>query len=108
MVLEWSGQSVEVKESDSVLPYRWHVGTPYPNPFNPSTLLHIELAETAPLQVIVYNMLGQRVAEIANGTFARGSHKLTFNASRLSSGVYFVHSYVPGHMNEVRKVILMR
>jgi Secretion system C-terminal sorting domain len=92
---------------EEVLPSEFILSPAYPNPFNPSTTLSLNLPDAAELTVAVFNVTGQQVAELANGQFAAGSHKLTFDASHLSGGVYFVHSSA-GDWNAVQKVVLVK
>ena len=61
----------------------------YPNPFNPTTTIKFALPVTANLSLNVYNTLGEKVAEIFNGELEEGYHEMMFNASGLSSGIYF-------------------
>lgn len=62
----------------------------YPNPFNPSTTIEFVLPYDAVVTVTVYNVLGQEVARLADHEeFTSGSNEVTFDASNLSSGVYF-------------------
>lgn len=61
----------------------------YPNPFNPSTQITFELPETAKVALTVYNVTGQRVAELVDEIRIAGSHQVVFDGSGLSSGVYF-------------------
>jgi Secretion system C-terminal sorting domain len=93
--------------SEDVLPSEFSLGTAYPNPFNPSTTLSVNLPETAELNVSVFNVTGQQVATLANGQFNAGSHTLTFDASNLSGGVYFVYASAEG-WSAVQKVVLMK
>lgn len=60
----------------------------YPNPFNPTTNIRFSLAETGTASLIVYNLLGQEVATLANERLSAGSHTVSFDASQLSSGIY--------------------
>jgi FG-GAP-like repeat/Secretion system C-terminal sorting domain len=62
----------------------------WPNPFNPSTKFRVELPESADLMVRVFNVTGQQVLEVTNGTFSAGVHTFTVNGSGISAGVYFV------------------
>jgi len=80
----------------------------YPNPFNPTTSISVNLPDASELSVVIYNMTGQQVAELADGSFGAGTHQLMFDGSGLSSGIYFVHATVPGQMNELRKIVLMK
>ncbi|MCB2212818.1 T9SS type A sorting domain-containing protein [bacterium] len=90
------------------LPGEFALNAAYPNPFNPTTTVSVSLPEAADLTVAVYNTIGQQVAELAQGRVAAGTHAYTFDASALSSGVYFVHATVPGQLNAMQKVVLMK
>ncbi len=61
----------------------------YPNPFNPSTTIAFSLPTASPVKLSVFNVLGQEVAVLANSQFSQGEHTVTFDASSLSSGLYF-------------------
>jgi len=60
----------------------------YPNPFNPSTTLSLDLASTGEVELTVFNLGGQRVRTLVDGPMAAGRHELTFDATRLPSGLY--------------------
>ncbi|MCB2213389.1 T9SS type A sorting domain-containing protein [bacterium] len=96
------------RESAVSLPAEYALSTAYPNPFNPSTSFSVSLPDAAELTVTVYNIAGQRVATLADGMTSAGQHEYTFDASGLASGLYFVQAVVPGQMNEIRKVTLLR
>ncbi len=103
---EWFVESEDGQTLD--LPSEYSLESAYPNPFNPTTTLSIALPEAANLTVVVYNAAGQQVAELANGQFNAGSHMLTFDASNLASGLYFIQATVPGKLNTTQKVMLVR
>jgi hypothetical protein len=83
------------------------LGANYPNPFNPTTSISFEMAETANAELAVYNMAGQKVATLVNGLVGAGAHEVTFDASNLSSGVYF-YTLNSGNIVETRKMILTK
>ncbi len=90
------------------VPDAYALNASYPNPFNPTTTVSVSLPDASDLTVAVYNTVGQQVAELAQGRVAAGTHAYTFDASALSSGVYFVHASVPGQLNAMQKVVLMK
>lgn len=80
----------------------------YPNPFNPTTTISIGLPEVSELTVEVFNILGETVKVLADNKYSTGYHRFTFKGSGIASGIYFIHANVPGKMNEIRKVVLMK
>jgi len=61
----------------------------YPNPFNPTTTIAYTMKNAGHVSLCVYNLAGQKVAELVNQEQSAGSHKVEFNAADLGSGVYF-------------------
>jgi cytochrome c peroxidase len=78
-----------------------------PNPFNPSTLLSYYLSEDADIQLNVYNITGEKVAELYNGFMTSGEHQVAFNAGNLASGIYLVSLYTGKEVSTV-KLMLMK
>ena len=76
----------------------------YPNPFNPSTVINYELPYSANVSVRVYDITGKEVASLFNGYQTAGTHSVQFNASNLSSGVYFYRLNVGNGSNSITKV----
>jgi hypothetical protein len=79
----------------------------YPNPFNPSTTIRYSLGRASSVTITVYNTLGQEVATVVDELRAAGNHEATFDASRLSSGVY-IYKLTAGDFTESRKMMLVR
>jgi hypothetical protein len=85
---------------------------PYPNPFNSSVTIPLSLLERVDLTLDLYNIVGERVAEIHRGEIGPGIHRLTWDGQDRSgkaapSGLYFAVLSLPGR-NLVRKVVLLR
>ncbi len=89
------------------LPAELSLSQNYPNPFNPVTVIRYDLPQQADVSLEVYNMLGQRVSTLVNAPQSAGSHSITFDASRLSSGVYIYRLQV-GNNVLTRKMMLVK
>ena len=85
----------------------FNIKSSYPNPFNPTTNLTYEIEKAGDLKVVVHNILGQQVAELYNGYQGYGSHSLTWDASNMSSGVYYITLELNGQL-ENSKVMLVK
>jgi hypothetical protein len=79
----------------------------YPNPFNPSTSIEFALPQTGFARLTVQNLAGQTVATLVNGMASAGVHSVTFDASGLSSGVYY-YTLEQGNLSETRKLVLVK
>ena len=79
----------------------------YPNPFNPKTTIKFSLPEKGFTTLDVYNIAGQRVANLINGELAAGEHQINFYANNFSSGIYF-YKLQQSSISEVKKMILVK
>jgi hypothetical protein len=91
----------------ATLPGTYQLEQNYPNPFNPSTKIDFTIPTSGPVQVKVYNVLGEEVATIVNETLAVGKHSVTFDASRLASGVY-LYKITAGSFVNTKKMVLLK
>ena len=79
----------------------------YPNPFNPTTTLRLEMPLSGEINVEIYNLLGQSVATLASGYMDAGKYDLTWDASNASSGMYFVKAQADG-FTKTQKLMLIK
>ena len=87
--------------------YNFNLNQNYPNPFNPSTQIQYALPEATQVTLEVFNSVGQKVMELVNGQQSAGYHTTTFNASGLSSGVYFYKLSTSSFIN-TKKMLLIK
>jgi Secretion system C-terminal sorting domain len=93
---------------DNKLPVQFKLSQNFPNPFNPSTIIKYCLPQNSFVKLNVYNSLGQEVASLVNGFVNAGTYNIQFNASYLSSGVYFYVIRAGNNYTQTNKMILLR
>jgi len=79
----------------------------YPNPFNPTTSIKFAIPKNEFVSLKVYDMLGKEVATLVNQNANAGEYEVTFDATKLTSGVYF-YKLTSGNFSDVKKMILVK
>ena len=79
----------------------------YPNPFNPVTTMTLTMPMAGDMKVEVYNLLGQSVAIMTSGYKDAGTYNLTWDATDVSSGMYFVKAQADG-FTKTQKLMLIK
>ena len=93
--------------SYSSLPATIELGQNYPNPFNPTTVISYQLPVMSKVSISVYDILGRKVAMLVDEVKNAGSHKISWNASPVPSGVY-VYELRAGGKTYSKKMILLK
>jgi hypothetical protein len=75
-------------EDEEATPTAFVLEQNYPNPFNPSTMIQVHIPKNTRMRLVVYNMLGEFITELANAEFSSGTYEFNFEARDLSSGIY--------------------
>ncbi len=96
-----------IEDPWSEIPRTFQVHQNYPNPFNPTTTIRYAIPEAGPVTIEVFNTIGQKVATLVDAVKPAGYHVVTFDGSRLSSGLYFYHLR-SGAFSKIRKMILRK
>lgn len=89
------------------VPNFYALGQNYPNPFNPSTKIQYAIPKAGSVQLVVYDILGQQVATLVNEYKTAGIYTVDFNASSLSSGIYF-YKIKSGSFTDTKKMLLVK
>jgi hypothetical protein len=98
---------VAVDDEQNGIPLVYSLNQNYPNPFNPNTIIKFSLPEQTNVTLKIFNSIGQEVATLLNGEIAAGNHQVDFNASALSSGVYF-YRISSANFTNTKKMILIK
>ena len=109
---EWSSPTyftptVQVSNEYTSNPEGFTLHQNYPNPFNPSTEISYHLPASSIVNIRVFDMLGREVATLMDGQQTSGDHSITFNATNLTSGMYF-YSIQAGEFSQTRKMMLVK
>lgn len=98
---------VPVEQISNEVPSAYSLEQNYPNPFNPTTNFKYSLKESGFVSIKIFDMSGREVESMVNSVQSAGTYSVQFNASRLSSGVYF-YKLVTEKFTETRKMILVK
>ena len=101
------GSGITDVKDERPIPEQFTLSQNYPNPFNPTTTLHFTLPQEGGVNLSVYNLLGEKVAELLNREMISGSFKVVFDGSNLCSGVYF-YTIKANNFTASKKMILMK
>ncbi len=112
IIFLYRGQLIVGVEDETEILNSYQLYQNYPNPFNPSTKIKYSIppnsnGQTLNVKLVVFDVLGREVAKLVNEKQLAGNYEVTFDANRLSSGVYF-YQLRAGNFVSTKKMILMR
>jgi photosystem II stability/assembly factor-like uncharacterized protein len=84
-----TSNSVASVENEETVPQDYTLVSNYPNPFNSKTSIRFSLTQSERVQLTIYNLLGEKIIDLADEVMVAGSHKVVFDASHLAGGIYF-------------------
>lgn len=97
----------EVELENGILPTEFMLQQNFPNPFNPATQIKFSVPSASNVKLIVTDILGREVATLVNDELAAGNYNINFDASNISSGVYF-YTLITENFKQSKKMILMK
>jgi hypothetical protein len=93
--------------SEEGLPATYALFQNYPNPFNPTTSVSFDLPSASKVELVVYNVLGQKVATLVDGPMEAGNHVVEVDGSSMSSGLYF-YKISANNFSDTKKMVLLK
>lgn len=99
--------ATDVQKTSNEIPTQFVLEQNYPNPFNPTTNISFSLPKEGFTRLNIYNVLGQQVASLVNENLKAGKYNYTFDASKLSTGVYF-YSLQTTDYSLTKKMLLVK
>ncbi|MBU0474748.1 MAG: T9SS type A sorting domain-containing protein [Bacteroidetes bacterium] len=97
----------DVEKVESKLPDSYSLSQNYPNPFNPATQINFSITQSEYVSLSVYNSLGEKVSDLVNGELSKGNYTVNFDASNLSSGIYF-YKILTNSFSSVKKMMVLK
>jgi len=98
---------VNVESTNPNTPNDFSLSQNYPNPFNPTTSLQYAIGSRQFVTLKVYDLLGREIATLVNEEKPAGEYEVEFDASGLTSGIYF-YQLKAGQFSETKKMVLLR
>ena len=92
---------------EDLIPNSFRLDEPYPNPFNPATIIQYSMHNEQNILLQVFNISGQLVETLVNGTANAGQHSILWSSSQISTGIYFIKMSTDLHC-QTRKVLYLR
>ena len=98
---------IGVEDEQRLIPQSFVLKQNYPNPFNPVTTIEYFLPRSSEVLLTVYNLRGEEVARLLKGTMPTGNHRVIWDASNVSSSIYF-YRLQAGDFVQTRKMVLLK
>ncbi len=109
--LNYPNYFIGLKKDEHSIPRKIELFQNFPNPFNPITTIKFSLSEGSITKLIIYDILGCEIATLVNEKLQAGNYEIMFNASDLTSGVYFYKLSAKngkGDFNESKKFVILK
>ncbi len=107
MLVDKRANMTAIEDPRRQQPDRYRLKANYPNPFNPTTRIEYRLPDASEVKLTVYDMLGREVRTLVNRRQSAGTHRVTFDGSGLSSGIY-IYRIQTDEFAQSRKMLLVK
>jgi hypothetical protein len=106
-IYELTNPSIGIQNISTEIPPAFSLKQNYPNPFNPSTNVKFSIVNAGDVKIVVYDARGREVQTLVNERLQAGTYDVTFDGSRLNSGVYFYKLSVNGY-SQTRRMVMTK
>jgi len=106
-VVDYSSTATEISGISNEIPTRFNLYQNYPNPFNPTTNIKFDIAKTAFVKIVIFDVLGREVNTLVNSEIQPGKYSVNWDASLHNSGIYFVKINA-GDYSEIKRMALVK
>ena len=104
----WTQNGISILSlSETIIPEEISLSRAYPNPFNPVTMVTMNLPSQMEVDVTIHDMLGREIEILASGIYDSGNYELGWNANEHASGIYFIQM-VAGGQKSIQKLMLVK
>ena len=100
-------EALDVRNLSTEIPNEYTLSQNYPNPFNPTTNINYKLPKDGFIKLVVYDALGREMETLVNEKQTAGTYEATFDASKLTSGIYF-YRLTAENFSETKKMLLIK
>lgn len=100
--------TTDIKDKPVQIANKFELLQNYPNPFNPSTTIKYQVEKYSRISLKIYDVVGREIATLLNEKQGPGEYSITYDASRLPSGVYFYRLVSSAGFTETRKMLLVK
>jgi photosystem II stability/assembly factor-like uncharacterized protein len=107
-LMKTTNGGVNVNKISTEIPGEFKIFQNYPNPFNPVTSIKYQVPNTKYIKLAVYDILGKEITVLINERQTPGMYEVKFDASNLTSGIYFYSLFVDGKLIDAKKLILIK
>ena len=107
IIIKYVQAPIGIQQNGNELPKDFELGQNYPNPFNPNTQIDFSIPKSSLVTIKIFDVLGKEVAEVVKKDLTAGSYTFDFNASSLTSGVYF-YQLTAGEFTDTKKLVLVK
>ena len=96
-----------IQQKSTIVPKEYVLEQNYPNPFNPATSIKFSIPKEGYVEMKLFDVTGREVAVLVSDPYKAGTYEIDFDASKLSSGVYF-YRITAGEFTDTKKMILVK